>query len=85
MIHVNATELVTAIFVLFGICGTLIKLIWDQLRDSQKELKAVVEELKKEVKTVHHLGAQLQIYIRIVEDLEIKHTELRAEMKRLRR
>lgn len=85
MIHVGAAELLGAVIVLMGICGTLIKIIWDQLQHKIGELKEVVGELRKEVKTVHHLGSQLQIYIRIVEDLELKHIELKNEVKRVTR
>lgn len=84
-VHIGAAELLAAVLVLCGICGTLIKLIWDRVQDDHKELKEVVGELKKEVKTVHHLGAQLQIYIRIVEDMDLKLSELKTEVKRTRR
>jgi hypothetical protein len=84
-VYISAAELLGAVLVLCGICGTLIKLIWDRLHKDIDDLKGVVKELKAEVKTVHHLGSQLQIYIRLVEDLEIRHAELKAEMKRPRR
>lgn len=85
MVQIGAAELLAAVIVLMGICGTLIKIIWDQLQHKISELKEIVAELREEVKTVHHLGSQLQIYIRVVEDLELKHGELKSEVKRVTR
>jgi hypothetical protein len=98
-VYIGSAELVGAIAVLFLLCGTLVKLIYDNLKESQKEHRQamtglvdehkkegrqLIEELKRELKALAAYGHRFEIYVRIVEDQALEIKELRADLKRIR-